>query len=130
MLSSGWGVFPVEARVINLAMEQKMKEKVKVSTICDKELWVWDIPSNLKDFMDYWQDLFNEVPEQYREFAKIELDTKDSYGSATIECTIYYEREETDEEEMKREFRIKHDEARRNEWKMQEYFRLQKELGL
>lgn len=107
-----------------------MKEKVKVSTICDKELWVWDIPSNLKDFMDYWQDLFNEVPEQYREFAKIELDTKDSYGSVTIECTIYYEREETDEEEMKRELRIKHDEARRNEWKMQEYFRLQKELGL
>ena len=105
-----------------------MKEKVKVSTICDKEMW--DIPSNLKDFMEYWQDLFNEVPEQYRDSAKVEMEAKESYGSAAIECTIYYEREETDEEEMKRELLIKHDEARRNERKMQEYLRLQKELGL
>ncbi len=109
-------------------MEQEMKEKVKVSTICDREMW--DIPSNPKDFMEYWQELFNEVPEQYKGFAKVELDAKQSYGSTTIECTIYYEREETDEEEMKRESRIKHDESRRNERKMQEYLLLKKELGL
>ena len=109
-------------------MEQEMKEKVKVSTIRDKEMW--DIPSNPKDFMAYWQELLNEVPEQYKDSAKIQMDSKESYGSAIIECTIYYEREETDEEEIKRESRIKHDEARRNERKMQEYLRLQKELGL
>jgi len=109
-------------------MEQEMKEKVKVSTICDKEMW--DIPSNPKDFMAYWQELFNEVPKQYKDSAKIEMEAIVRYGSATIECTIYYEREETDEEEMKRESRIKHDESRRNERKMQEYLLLKKELGL
>ena len=109
-------------------MEQEMKEKVKESTICDKEMW--DIPSNPKDFLKYWESLFEEVPEQYRGSAKIELEAKERYGGASIECTIYYEREETDEEEMKRELRIKHDEACRNERKMQEYLRLQKELGL
>lgn len=105
-----------------------MKQQVEVCVFRNSELT--DIPNNPKDFLAYWQEFFDEVPEQYRATTVIELQAVESYGDASIECSIYYTREETLEEEQKREARIATAEERMKQSKMRQYLELQKELGL
>ena len=105
-----------------------MKQQVEVYVLRYSELT--DIPNNPDDFLAYWQEFFDEVPEQYRASTIIELQAVESYGDASIECSVYYTREETLEEEQKREARIVSDEERMKQIKMRQYLELQKELGL
>ena len=105
-----------------------MKQQVKAYVFRNSELT--DIPNNPNDFLAYWQEFFDEVPEQCRASTIIELQAVESYGDASIECSVYYTREETLEEEQEREARIATAEERRTQQKMRMYLELQKELGL
>lgn len=105
-----------------------MKQQVEVYVFRNSELTA--IPNNPNDFLAYWQEFFDAVPEQYRATTIIELHAVESYGDASIECSVYYTREETLEEEQKRKARIATTEASRAQQKMRMYLELQKELGL
>lgn len=105
-----------------------MKQQVEVYVLRYSELT--DIPNNPNDFLAYWQEFFDEVPEQYRASTIIELQAVESYGDASIECSVYYTREETLEEEQEREARITDNEECIKRNKMRQYLELQKELGL
>jgi uncharacterized protein (UPF0128 family) len=81
-------------------------------------------------FLEFWQAIFEQVPEAYRNSTEIRLDAEESYGTAYMECSVFYLREETDEEEIYRENRAAASAAEMKSRKMDQYLKLQKELGL
>ena len=58
----------------------------------------YDLPDNLIQFIEYFQEKLSIIPEEYREFADIEIDCCEYSG----EFKVSYTRDETDEEQSKR----------------------------
>lgn len=79
-----------------------MKQKKQIKAY---ELGYDDIPEKADEFIRFWQDKINMVPEEFRDTAKIEMEAEESYGCATFEATVSYIRSETDKEERSREKR-------------------------
>jgi len=77
-----------------------MKDKREVVFYIDSE---FGLPSGAKEFMKYWQDKIDLIPEEFKDSAKICCDaTDDGYGCNFIEVEVYYYRPETKGEEKER----------------------------
>lgn len=67
-------------------------------------------PSNLKAFINHFVEIYNSIPEKYKDSAEIEIDTTSSYDSYYAEIEVRYTRPETEQEYA---LRIGDEEARR-----------------
>jgi len=67
------------------------------------ELGYDDVPQKADEFIKFWQDKINMVPDEFRGTTEIEMEAEESYGCATLEATVIYKRPETDKEEQLRE---------------------------
>jgi len=67
----------------------------------------WDNyrPTSLLEYIEWLNEKLREIPEEYRPTARVEIDSESSYGSASLEYRIVYERPETNEEKILREGR-------------------------
>jgi len=64
----------------------------------------YDIPCEPLEFMKYFQDRFDLVPEEYNDTTHISLESQGLYEyDSTLELVISYERMETDSERDKRD---------------------------
>lgn len=75
------------------------KEKIRV-VVFDKEQYdgEWP-PSNATDFILWFQEKLNSIPEEHRPTARVELDSHSGYeDSHFVAIKIDYARMETDEE--------------------------------
>jgi len=63
-----------------------------------------DLPDNLSDFVQFWKSKLEEVPEEYREKARINYDMGETLCGLPILRTSYYWFEEViDYQEIKRQ---------------------------
>lgn len=81
-----------------------MKEKITITVF--KEDATHDIPEKIDDFINFWTEKFNLIPEKYLSSAHITIEAATYYGDPALVIDIYYSRPETDEEEKKREHRM------------------------
>ena len=87
-------------------------------------------PDKLKDFIDFWLELLNQVPIEYRDKVYLDQEISVFYDSPYYEAEIFYYREETDEEYNKR---IDEENKRKESQKakdLAEFNRLKQSLGL
>ena len=61
-----------------------------------------DIPEKPDEFLAFWKDKIDRIPEEYRDSATIEVKGVDNYGDPGVKVTVSYVRPETDEEEDRR----------------------------
>jgi hypothetical protein len=60
-------------------------------------------PEGLAEFREWVDDLLEGIPEEFRDSAKIQIDSTTSYGQSLATVTVSYVRPETDEEAARRE---------------------------
>lgn len=78
-----------------------MKSKIRVEAY--KENCNYEIPTNPKEFMEFWQDKISLIPDGFMDIAEIEVEAGFCYDHcAELNVTISYDRDETDEEETAR----------------------------
>lgn len=58
----------------------------------------FEIPDRLIDFISFWKMKLDEIPEQYRHEAEVEISAASDYSSCYCEFNVVYRREETPEE--------------------------------
>lgn len=80
-----------------------MKKQIDV-TVFDKEEYDGEWPPvDAKEFIAWFNGKIESIPEEHRATAKIEIESKSSYGDSYANIKISYPRPETDEEEERRE---------------------------
>lgn len=79
-----------------------MKNTLNI-TIYDVESSVDDPPGKLIEHIAWLRSKLEEIPEEFRSSARVEIYGSESYGSGVLCYTIKYHRQETDEEEARRE---------------------------
>jgi hypothetical protein len=87
-------------------------------------------PSLLIDYIEWLKEKLEEIPEQFRDSAYVNIEASESYGNGRLEYYIKYTRPETDNERESRKFkeneRVKEQAAR----DMAELVRLKNKLKL
>jgi len=73
---------------------------VQVALFSQRDL---DLPTKPKEFIKFFQEKFDLVPEQYRDTTRIALEAEMAYGDPALELTIWYDRPETSKECKERE---------------------------
>jgi len=76
----------------------------KITTFSSESI-VYAMPSKPTEFLAFWEEKFNEVPEEYRDSTEIEFEADMDYDSVISSVEIYYYRPETEEEKEEREAR-------------------------
>jgi hypothetical protein len=83
------------------------------------------------DVIQYYQEILDNVPEEYQHLVKIEFDTAwDRFEGDYIEMDVYYSRPETEEEQAQRAARDKRIDDEEKSRKLAQFEKLKKELGL
>jgi hypothetical protein len=81
---------------------RKLKTKTKTTRLITdylvKETGYNPIPTKFKDAITYLQDLYNKIPEENQDSARINISVCSVYGDDYVGVEIYYSRPETDEE--------------------------------
>ena len=57
-----------------------------------------DIPTKPDEFIKYWQDKIDLVPEEYRDSTRIEIEADSYYDCGSLYASVSYTRPETDSE--------------------------------
>lgn len=78
-----------------------MKNKVKVVVFEHDDIGD-DIPTSPREFIEFWENKINMIPAEYFEESAIELKGETISGNDYLGVFISYNRDETDEEEIKR----------------------------
>lgn len=103
-------------------MKQTVQEIVYDVTASDdgfKQPATW-LPKNVKDFQWWLTSVEAEIPHVYRHSAEIVFEGGYADGDNTVRCVVSYRREETDEEEQKREAQEQWDKAARERAQQQD----------
>ena len=74
-----------------------MRRQIKEVVYANKGDFV-ELPENLDEFLRWWTDKFDLIPEEYRANAKVECTSEACWGSSYPNIKIYYTRPETNEE--------------------------------
>ena len=82
--------------------EETMKQEKTISKIVEQYDGDWP-PSDAVGAMAWFQAKLDDIPDEFRSTAKIELDTTSRYDSSYATIEFSYVRFETDEEEAQRE---------------------------
>ena len=107
-----------------------MKNNVTV-TVFDKEQYdgEWP-PENAAECLAWFAEKIDGIPEEFRDTAKVEISSASGYeGSSYGHIEISYTRQETDEEEQKRETLLEHKAAAQQGRELAEFKKLQKKFG-
>ena len=80
-----------------------MKQDIKI--IVFKEDCEYKIPTSPVEFMQFWADKINIIPEEFINTATIEIDIEDDYGFQSLILEISYTRPETNQEYESRIFK-------------------------
>lgn len=105
-----------------------MKNKIKV--VKNENINYYNLEGNLIECIAQLQAELDGIPEEHRAEAQISIELSDSYGSPSCDIEVYYWRDESDAEYQARlEEQARADEQRKA-YKMANYLKLQKELGL
>ena len=67
----------------------------------------YNIPKKPIDFIAFWKEKFMEVPEEFRDTARIIIEAETEYGDPVLNIMISYSRPETVDEMRIRECEIK-----------------------
>jgi len=57
-----------------------------------------DIPENGKQFIEFFQDLLEKVPVEFKDSAEISIEAVEDYGDIEMNVQVYYIRPETNKE--------------------------------
>ena len=74
-----------------------MRRQIKEVVYANKGDFV-ELPENLDEFLRWWTDKVDMIPQEYRAEAKVECTSGIFYECSHLEIEIYYNRPETDEE--------------------------------
>ena len=74
-----------------------MRRQIKEVVYANKGAFI-ELPENPDEFLKWWTDKFDLIPEEYRANAKVECTSETFYECSHLEIEIYYTRPETDEE--------------------------------
>lgn len=74
------------------------------------------LPDHVTDFVGFLIKILEEVPAEHHEQVEIEFDSDSD--SCSVDCIIFYHREETPEEQAEREAKIK---ANKEHYRAREY---------
>ena len=102
---------------------------MKTITVYDEDV-SYAVPTDAYEFVDFWLDKLEAIPEEFRDTAKIELEVDNYYDMALMSATVSFTRPETKEE---LEVETKHQEltdARIRKSKVEAYNKLKQELEL
>lgn len=77
--------------------------QLKTIIVCDEKDLEDTIPDTPQEFLDFWQQKIDLIPEQYLSATGIELATE--WDSGAITLSISYDRPETEDEKIAREYR-------------------------
>lgn len=60
-----------------------------------REEGCYNFPTNLIEFIAFWQQKLDEIPSKHRASAYIDMDEYERYGDPTLDTEIHYIRPET-----------------------------------
>jgi hypothetical protein len=90
----------------------------------------YGIPESAIDFMAFWQAKLDLIPEEFAGSATIKIDCDIKYDCIETDIKVSYERPETEEETKARESAEDIKSNNENQFKLEQYNRLKKELDL
>jgi hypothetical protein len=99
-----------------------MKKTVEV-VVFEDDSCEYSLPEKTDEFMKWWRDKIEEIPEEYRDTGLIRCFTSMCYDSTELQVKISYTRLETDAEEAAR---LKKEDAQRAFIENQELCQLEK----
>lgn len=92
----------LDCNPIDFDRNKKMKKNLTITRKIEDDDQEW--PSgNASKFVEWFQSLLNDVPEEYRDSARIEITTREKYGDIVSVIRLTYCRPETDKEQSQRE---------------------------
>ncbi len=74
-----------------------MRRQIKEVVYANKGDFI-EFPENLDEFLKWWTNKFDLIPEEHRANAQVECTSGTFYECLHLEIEIYYTRPETDEE--------------------------------
>ena len=80
-----------------------MRKEVVITVFYEES--AYELPTTPDAFMEYWQEKFDRVPEEFRGTTEVSIEANNYYDSAQLELKVTYRRLETDEEAAQREAR-------------------------
>lgn len=90
------------------------------------------IPTNISEFMNFWDEKISNIPDEYKNTAQIEIEIDrniyDDFFHLIVR--VYYIRLETDEEEIEREKNVKEREEILKNKELKELERLRKKYNV
>jgi len=109
-----------------------MRDRKIQVTVFDKEQYSGDDwpSSNGYEFIKWFTDKLESIPEEFKKDAVFDLDATDSYGSPYVTLELYYNRPETQEEISDRQARYKNTKVIQKNNDIAEFERLKKKLNL
>lgn len=87
-----------------------------------------NLPEKLVDFIAYFQDVYENIPKDFRDEAVIEIDSYQYWETTSERIDVFYNRLETDEEYLERKRKTELDELRLRKSKLQQFIKLKEEL--
>lgn len=104
---------------------QKVMKPKKIEIYSDT---FYGMPEKMIEFVEYFQDKLESIPEEYRESACVDIEAGDEYSSGSLK--IYYMRPETIEEEKFRKEQEQNREDDNKRWELKKLVELQKKYGV
>lgn len=92
----------LDCNPIDFDRNKKMKKNLTVMRKFRKDDNEWPSESPL-GFIEWFQDLLKDIPEEYRASARIEITSEEQYGDSVSVIILTYSRPETDKEQSRRE---------------------------
>lgn len=91
-----------------------MKRKTVEVVVFNNNDLSYELPEDPNEFMSWWQEKFDMIPENYRETARVRVEISSYYDCAVLKATVSYTRLESDnevgarklKEKQQREFRV------------------------
>ena len=101
--------------------------KVKVVVLTEDS--IYKLPIKAKDMIEFWKERLTHVPEEYQDIAKWDIELSTYYDSPSFTATLYYYREEFEEERNYREQAELRKAERLKQREIAEFKRLKAKLG-
>ena len=112
--------------------EQKLDNPRKTIQIIafEDDSYDHDFPTKPQEFLEWWNDTFDNVPEEYKDSAEISIEPQTELGMPSLLIIVSDSRSETDEEWEKRIESKQFSEATQKKRAIQEVARLTKKFNL
>lgn len=107
-----------------------MERKTVKIVVFNRDDLNYNLPEKPDEFMSWWQEKLDMVPEEHRATATVELEANVFYDSSELEATVSYTRPESDDELAARKLKEKQQREFRENQELCELERLKKKFGV